>query len=391
MLRGLYYGACIIFICMQSNVAFSQSAGAQNSDWLTTWLSGPLPGQPVKSVPLRHAAQTRVVQWPVPPRQRRLTNRRQTSGHVIRQPSLKGKPGERPRALSEGAELPGMHLGIGIVKTSGTTDWNHDASSASATLGNPSSELTYEDDGTVVLELDGRMQFERGYFIRGNLGIGATFGAEGNLRDDDFLAGQTLFSSTDSAIPDTDIFYLTVDVGKEIINIDQNRISVSLFTGFQYWREEHEATGLFNLLTNQQTRTSDVSVISNVVEWKSFRLGALGTYKPNERMGWTFDLAFVPYTAMHNEDSHLLRTAASSLGPAPNVIMDGSGFGFEGAVGFIYALTSNWVAVVDFRYWQLMSDGDITLGPEANSTSTFPLNDLNTVRYGFNAGLRYVF
>jgi len=391
MLRGLYYGACIIFICMQSSLAYSQSTAPQNSDWLTNWLSGPLPGQPVTSEPLKRLPKTRAIQWPVPPNQRRLTNKRQASGYVIQQPSLKGKPGERPRPLSTLAELPGMHLGIGIVKTSGTTDWNHDASSASATLGNPSSELTYEDEGTVILELDGRMNFERGFFIRGNLGVGATFGEEGNLRDDDFNVGQVLFSSTDSAIPDTDIFYLTVDVGKQIINIDQDRITLSLFTGFQYWREEHEATGLFNLLTNQQTRTSDVSVISNVVEWKSFRLGALGTYKANERMGWTFDLAFVPYTDMHNEDSHLLRTATTSLGPAPNVIMDGSGFGVEGAIGFIYSLTSNWIAVVDLRYWQLMSDGDITLGPEANSTSTFPLNDLNTVRYGINAGIRYVF
>jgi len=391
MLRGLYYGACIIFICMQSNLAYSQPTAPQNSDWLKTWLSGPLPGQPANSKPLKRLPKARAVQWPVPPNQRRLTNRRQGSNYVTQRPSLKGKPGERPRPLSTQTELPGMHLGIGIVKTSGKTDWNHDASSASATLGNPSSELTYEDDGTVVLELDGRMNFERGFFVRGNLGVGATFGGEGNLRDDDFKVGQVLFSSTDSAIPDTDIFYLTVDVGKQIINIDKDRFTLSLFTGFQYWREEHEATGLFNLLTNQQTRTSDVNVISNVVEWKSFRLGALGTYKANERMGWTFDLAFVPYTDMHNEDSHLLRTAVTSLGPAPNVIMDGSGFGVEGAIGFAYSLTSNWIAVMDLRYWQLMSDGDITLGPDANSTSTFPLNNLNTVRYGINAGIRYVF
>jgi len=391
MFRRFCFGACIIFPCLYSDVAFSQPLPSQDSDWLETWLSGPLPGQPTHPDTTTPRPKAKIVRWPVPPKQRHLSSRRQLSNQVIRQPSLKGNTGERIPSRSRKIELPGMHLGVGIVFTSGTTDWNHDASSASSTLGNPSSELTYDDDGTAVIEIDGKIESDRGYFIRGNLGVGATIGAEGNFRDDDFRADQTLFSSTDSAIPDTDIFYVTVDVGKKIIHTDDGRLSVSLFTGFQYWREEHQATGLFNRLTNQQTRTSDVSVINNVVEWRSFRLGALGAYKQNDRLSWTADLAFVPYSEMHNEDSHLLRTSTSSLGPAPNVIMDGIGWGFEGSVGLVYYFTRNWASVIDFRYWQLMSDGNITLGPNASSTSTFPLNDLDTVRYGVNAGLRYVF
>ena len=108
-------------------------------------------------------------------------------------------------------------------------------------------------------------------------------------------------------------------------------------------------------------------------------------------MTWTFDFAAIPYTDMHNEDSHLLRTSVSDLGPTPNIIMDGSGYGFEGEIGFKYLFSDNLTAAFDIRYWKLMSDGEITLGPQSNSPSTFPLNDLDTYRFGVNAGIRYTF
>jgi outer membrane protease len=385
MLQKFLFVACIALTLLLNAIPPSQATGLQKSNWLEQWLSGPLPGQPQKSVTAVHRPQTGQVRWPVPPNQRRVSSRNQRAARLGKNPSLKGKPGEQT------FELPGMYLGIGTVLTSGTTDWNHDATSANAALGNPSSELTYEDVSTLALEVTGHLLLDRNYFIRGNLGLGLAFGGEGNLRDDDFLAGQTLFSSTDSAVPDSDLFYFTLDVGREIINLGNGRLSVSLFTGYQYWQEEYQAFGLYNLLTGQQTRTDDVAVISNVVEWQSLRVGVLGAYSPDSRTTWTVDLAFIPYTSMHNEDSHLLRTGASSLGPAPNVIMDGSGYGFEGAIGLVYYLTPRLASVFDFRYWRLTSDGEITLGPNADSTSTFPLNALNTVRYGVNAGLRYSF
>ncbi|MDP7044555.1 MAG: hypothetical protein QF386_02885, partial [Alphaproteobacteria bacterium] len=66
-------------------------------------------------------------------------------------------------------------LGMGLVYTTGQTDWNHDATSASALLGNPTSELTYEEVDTLALEFNGRVSL-RGlgfpeYFVRGNVGF----------------------------------------------------------------------------------------------------------------------------------------------------------------------------------------------------------------------------
>jgi outer membrane protein W len=92
---------------------------------------------------------------------------------------------------------------------------------------------------------------------------------------------------------------------------------------------------------------------------------------------------------MHNEDSHWLRTGASQLGPAPNVIMDGDGFGFQGQLGLEYFLTPRLAMNLDFRYWSLMSDGEITTGVSTSSPSTFPLNDLDTTRYGVQMGVTY--
>ena len=64
-------------------------------------------------------------------------------------------------------------LGMGLVYTTGQTDWNHDATSASALLGNPTSELTYEELDTLALEFNGRVSLRRlgsgfsKYFVRG--------------------------------------------------------------------------------------------------------------------------------------------------------------------------------------------------------------------------------
>ena len=288
-------------------------------------------------------------------------------------------------------------LGMGLVYTTGQTDWNHDATSASALLGNPTSELTYEELDTLALEFNGRVSL-RGlgsgfskYFVRGNVGFDVDSG-DGNLQDDDWLAGQVLFSSTDSVIPGTDLFYITADVGREMLTFGEGRGSLALFMGYSYWTEENEGWGLYNRLTGATARTTDVQVFNNKVEWHSFRLGALAEFPLNDRLSLTADVAFIPYADMHNEDSHLLRTVMTDFGPVPNIIMDGSGLGFQGEVGLAYDLTQNWAAALGFRYWNLQGDGDIVFSANTPTPSTaLPLNDFDTFRYGISADLIYSF
>ena len=61
-------------------------------------------------------------------------------------------------------------------------------------------------------------------------------------------------------------------------------------------------------------------------------------------------------------------------------------------VGLAYDLTQNWAAALDFRYWNLQGDGDITLGVDSTTPAgPFPLNDFDTFRYGISADLTYGF
>lgn len=369
-----------------SDPEVAQAVRIPQPNWLNQWLSGPLPGQPLKlKLSLPSGDLRKTIQPP--------TDHSGVTGTAMPFPSL--SDGSRLFNLTGMEErLPAalnMYLGVGIVASSGQTVWNHDATSGSSLLGNPTSELTYGEPLTLALEVNGRFSFADGFFVRGYSGIGISTVGEGILRDDDFLANQVLSSSTDSLIPDTDLFYATADIGKEVANIDNRRGVLSLFAGIQYWREKSEAYGLYNRLTSTLTISENTPVLSNTVEWVSFRLGATGSYRQNDQVTWTFDLAAIPYTDMHNEDSHLLRTDVSDLGAAPNIIMDGSGYGFEGEIGFIYAVADNLSAAFDIRYWHLVSDGKVTFGPQSNSPSTYPLNDLDTFRLGVSAGMRYNF
>lgn len=304
-------------------------------------------------------------------------------------------PEPQPVPLREPAPrlglLDGVELGVRTVMTTGQTDWNHDASGADPTLGNPTSELIYEDVSVFALEFNGYVPLPKKYFVRGNVGLGIASIGDGNLRDDDFSAGQVLSSSTDSVIPDTDLFYLTVDIGREVVRFRNDKGSLSLFAGFQYWTEEYEAFGVFDRLAGGQTVSENTLVIRNEVEWTSFRLGAMGSYRMNNQVTWLADLAFIPYTDMHNEDSHVLRQSLADLGPVPNVIMDGEGFGFQGEIGVAYQFAPSWNASLGFQYWTMMSDGDVTLGPNSTTPATFPLNDLDTYRYGVTAEITYKF
>ena len=285
-------------------------------------------------------------------------------------------------------------LGVGLVYTTGQTDWNHDATSFSPLLGNPTSELTYEELDTLALEFNGRVSLRRlgsGFsksFVRGSVGFDADSG-DGNFRDDDWNAAQVLTSSTDSVIPGTDLFYLTADVGHEWLTFGEGRGSLALFMGYSYWTEENEAYGAYNRLTGAQAISTAIRVINNKVEWHSFRLGALAEFSLNDRLNLTADVAFIPYADMHNEDSHLLR---GDLGAVPNIVMDGSGLGFQGEVGLAYDVTQNWVAALGFRYWNLQGDGDIVFSANTPTPSTpLPLNDFDTFRYGISADLTYGF
>lgn len=285
----------------------------------------------------------------------------------------------------------GIEVGVTTWISNGQTDWNHDASGVNPLFGNPTSVLTYKDVDTTILEFNAKVPLPASFFVRGNIGVGVIQIGDGNLRDDDFFAGQVLFSSTDSVIADTDVFYVTLDVGRPIVRFGNNG-SLSPFVGLQYWREKYEAFGIVDLFPGGGDLPTSTLVFTNKVEWISFRLGAIASTQLTDSLNLSVDAVFIPFTDMNNEDSHHLRTDPADLGPVPNIIMNGRGQGFQGEAKLGYEFTDNLTASLGFRYWTMMSDGDIVFGPNSTSPSpSLPLNDLDTVRWGVRAGIVYRF
>ncbi|MCZ6522458.1 MAG: hypothetical protein O7A68_01140, partial [Alphaproteobacteria bacterium] len=284
--------------------------------------------------------------------------------------------------------------------STGKTDWNH--TTDDPRFGDPTSALSYDDLAVVVAEAYGTAPLPWGFFVRGNFGKSITEISDGTLIDDDFVSkSRAVFlgiperdSRSESVIKNADVLYFTVDIGREIWRFMRNRGSFSIFGGIQYWKEEYDAFGV-NQLEDPlggkglgQIVPLDTLALSNDVEWASVRVGAIVSYDVLDKLNILMEGTIIPYSDMHNEDSHHLRADLRSV---PNIIMDGSGYGFQGELIVSYEVWRNIVATLGFRYWSLMSDGDITFTGADGSSSTQTLNDLDSMRYGLTVGVKVRF
>ena len=280
--------------------------------------------------------------------------------------------------------------------STGKTDWNHTTDDPLG--GDPRSALSYDDLAVLVAEAYGTAPLPWGFFVRGNVGKSITEISNGTLTDDDFI-NKSLATAlgipdrelrSEGIIKNADVFYITVDIGREIWRFMRNRGSFSIFGGFQYWKEEYDSFGVnqledpFNQIGLGQIVPLDTLALSNDVEWSSVRVGAIVSYDVWDKLNILLEGTIIPYSDMHNEDSHHLRTV---FGPVPNVIMDGSGYGFQADLNVSYEIWQNFIATLGFRYWTLMSDGDITITLADGTSNTFTLNDLDSIRYGLTVGV----
>ena len=229
----------------------------------------------------------------------------------------------------------------------GETIWSHNASGLDANLGNPSSKLKYKDTGTNVTEITGRVQLKNKIFFRGAFGYGAIGG--GRLTDDDFLSaqgassqgatvsGEHRFSRTYSDIGGDNLWYLNGDVGVTAHTFQDNKGSLGVFAGLQYWRERHVATGVTQAeCTTASSPTSafrcspagtvgfrNQAVITNTTTWFSGRIGGELEYKIDPRVSVEAKVAML-VSYLNNEDVHHLRT---DLAQDPSFRMTGLGIG----------------------------------------------------------------
>jgi hypothetical protein len=293
---------------------------------------------------------------------------------------------------------PRVELSAGTWISVGDTRWAHDASS-DPRLGNPTSKLTYKDVGTNVIDLTGKFWFTPMVFGRLNGGFADIGG--GRLTDDDYGAGQRLFSRTTSNVPDNNMYYINVDLGGRVTEFPNHRGWLDLFGGYQYWRTEHQAVGIGQVvcdpgaippLTCDPAGTTGLegkNVITNRANWHSIRVGASTEYRLTRRLSVLGMVAVIPISVLDNKDVHHQR---ADLQQSPSFSMEGYGVGADADVGARFMITNHLAANVGYRvYYNRMFDGDLTVHPAVGSSASFPLTQFESLRHGFTAGLSFLF
>jgi outer membrane protease len=261
-------------------------------------------------------------------------------------------------------------------------------------FGTPTSTLDWKNleahSGEVFARLDHR---PTGLFVKGMLGGGAI--TSGYIDDKDFFEGQGKFSDTRSQVQNGSLAYAMIDVGWAFQ--PAHSVKVGVFAGYHYWSEKATAYGL--LCKQQQPALGcafvgavplgyDVASLRYEPTWHVVRIGMDAKVAIDQNWSVNGEIAAVPYAALENKDSHLLRQASSDLGPAPNVISDSSyAYGVEAEMFVNYAITPNIEIGTGLRYWGLFArSGGTRFGPDFSTKDR--LDNFDQQRYGVLAHIK---
>jgi len=255
-------------------------------------------------------------------------------------------------------------------------------------FGTPTSTLDWQEltghSGEVFARIDHKPS---GVFFKGVLGLGMMHG--GLIDDRDFFVGPVLFSDTTSEVKDGNLAFGSADVGWTYS--PSRDLRFGFFVGYQFWREKTTAYGL---VCNPTDISPPLCPAGEVVvnpstavgiyepTWHAARIGVESRFTFNERWAVNLEIAAVPYAVLQNKDSHLLRQDPADLGPAPNIIADGTyGYGIQGEVFASYALTPNLEIGAGVRAWSLTSrTGHVFFGP--SFAGGYPLDRFEQLRFG---------
>jgi len=308
--------------------------------------------------------------------------------------------------------IKSVEVGVTGWFTQGKTEWSHDASHLNPNLGNPTSNLKYEDVGTNVIELGAKVRFKNRFFLRGNFGWAAIGG--GRLTDDHFLSAQGAtnnasisgaqrFSRTFSDIGGDDMWYVNADIGLLAYEFRKNKGFVDVFVGFQYWREKLVANSLLQVECTTASSPNAAfrcppagtssfkgqTVITNTVHWTSLKVvGGEIRYQLFPRVEVDAKAAFL-LTWLNNEDIHHLRT---DLGQDPSFKMTGFGIGTNADIDVRVMLLQRLYLSGGYRvWWTRVTDGDWKIYGADGSTQSANLNEFETLRHGPTVTLTYQF
>src|SRR5215217_6162264 len=269
--------------------------------------------------------------------------------------------------------------------TSGETKWSHNASGLDSRLGNPTSQLTYKDNNTQIMELGAKINLARRWYLRGDVGFSVDFD-RGTLIDDDYLAGQHLFSRTSSSITGAGTWYLNGDVGYRAVELGNGRGYVDVFGGFQYWKTKYEATGFTQLFCDASVTTCSPSgstalAITNTTHWVTpIHVGLDTEYRITRRVSVDLKASVSPVSLVYNEDIHHLR---SDLQQNPSFSMWGVGASVNSDLSLKFMITRNLALTGGYRvYWNRTYHGTWENHPVGGPSDTAPLTEFQTLRHG---------
>lgn len=299
---------------------------------------------------------------------------------------------------------PGPRVELSIrswMFTSGETKWSHNASGIVPQLGNPTSQLTYKDNNTHIIELAARVNFARRWYVQGDLGFSVALN-RGQLVDDDYTAvgGQRLFSQTNSDVTGSGTQYVNLDIGYRAVEFPGSRGHLDVFGGLQYWRTEYEATGVQQvfcapsgipgLACNPNTNIQGVLAITNTTQWITpLHVGFDTEYRMTRRVSVDLKASISPASIVYNEDIHHLRP---DLQQNPSFSMWGVGVSANADASLKVMLTRKVALTGGYRiWWNRTYTGTLETHPVGAASESVPLTELQTFRHGATLGLTAFF
>jgi hypothetical protein len=279
-------------------------------------------------------------------------------------------------------------LGMRYWLSTGETRIAHDASGPGSPFGNPTSVLTYENLDAHSVELFGRTLLGRSVFLKGLIGVGTI--TTGSFDDEDYFRGQVKFSDTTSSITEGSLGYGSIDAGYQWV-LKGGAINLGVFGGFSQWTEEYEASGASSTVGTIEINNS-IKVITNKVRWRALRVGFAGQFNVG-RARLSLDVAAVPYAQYYNEDSHHLRaqpagSSPGALGPVPNIIDSGEGWGVQLDAEARYEIARRTELGIGLRYWRMEADSGTSDFHHFSDGKT-PIVEFYTWRAGVMLSLRH--
>lgn len=203
------------------------------------------------------------------------------------------------------------------------------------------SRLTYTDLNAYSGETFLRADHASGIFIKGFVGAGGI--TRGNLIDEDFPGFGGAYSNTDSRASGH-LGYATIDLGYTLLKTPAAKLGA--FVGYNYYTQHLNSFGCNQAAGDTTCAPFDPNFegISEDDHFNSVRLGLASEFWLTDRIKFSAEAAYLPWTEFGGQDDHNFREILF-----PETASTGNGVMLESILS--YAMTSNWNIGAGGRYW----------------------------------------